>query len=107
MADQELNIILRLTNELSAQLGQVQKQVTEFADNMKYVGTQVQRTGINMTFLGAVITGPMALAFKGASKQSFELGYELERLTGVAGSFQKSIANAMLPVVQHITDILG
>lgn len=103
----DLNIILRLTDKLTAQMETATKSVQKFSKDIQRTGSQIQRAGMNIAFLGAAITGPLALAFKNASKGSFEMTYQLERLSNVTLQFQKSVAQAMIPVVDRLTRLLG
>ncbi|MDD4873880.1 MAG: hypothetical protein PHE15_02755 [Dehalococcoidales bacterium] len=63
--------------------------------------------GSVVTMLGASITGPMMLAFKNAEKYSAGVSNQIQRMKGVTLQFQISIANALVPIMEKFTNILG
>jgi hypothetical protein len=107
MADAKLSIELALVDKVTAgfskAMGQMQKDIKKVTDDMVSLGRQISVTGRNMTFLGAAITGPMAIAFKTASNYSVEANQSLQRLTNSAVEFQTIIGNAMIPVIDKVS----
>lgn len=110
MADAKLSVSLELVDKLSADfskaMNKVNADIKKTTDSMVHLGREIQQTGRNLTFLGAAITGPMAIAFKTASDYSIEAGDALQRLTTASISFQNTIAAGMLPVIEKITRVI-
>lgn len=107
MQNEELNIVLSLTDKLTAQIGEATKGIQKFGQELKTTGATLQRAGVNMMFLGATITGPLAVAFKQASAYSAEVDKSLTRLSNITREFSNSVAISMIPVVNKIADIFG
>jgi len=105
-----LEVILTLDDRLTAgfnkSFNSIQQQVEKTSESFVHLGREISQTGRNMTFLGAAIVGPMAIAFKTASNYSIEAGESMKRLTASAIDFQKTIGAAMLPVVEKLTRLI-
>ena len=100
----ELQLIDKVTSDFSKAFNSMKKDVDKIADSMIQVGRVVTQVGRNMTFLGATITGPMAIAFKTASNYSLEANESLKRLGDSTISLQTTIGNAMVPVINKLTE---
>lgn len=107
MADQDLNIILRLIDGITGPLGKATASIDKFANSMKKAGSDIQKVGQNMTFLGTAIMAPLALAFNTASKYSTDLSHELERTKTIVTDLQISIGQALLPVVEKMNNVIA
>ena len=71
--NRELEIIMRLKDEVTNRLQGVGGSIAKFAAdchkvgrNMRQVGHEIEQVGTNFMIMGAAITGPLALAFKSA-----------------------------------------
>lgn len=82
-------------------------QIRQMGENLKRSGQQMAEFGQKAAFIGAAITGPLALAFRNAEKYSAGVSEEMRRLKDVSTAFQVSVANAMIPVVHKLTNILA
>lgn len=110
----ELEIIATFKDLVSKKLHGLQGAVVkasgfirQMGDNLKRTGQQMAEFGSKAAFVGAAITGPLALAFRNAEKYSFGVSEEMRRLKDITTSFQVSVASAMLPVVHKLTNILA
>lgn len=113
MTNKQLEIIMRLKDEVTKRLEGIERALYSFRRGVASVGRDVEsfgRTmgvlGKNMIFLGGAITGPLVLAFKNAEKYSSAVHTEMERLRNVTNTFQVSIANALIPVIRSLNNIL-
>lgn len=106
MADRDLNILIRLNDELSSGLSKVSNALDDFGRHTKTIGREIKEVGQTMTLVGASITGPFALAFANAAQNSGALNEQLMRLNNVAQQFQKQVAQSVLPVVQTFVRVV-
>ena len=112
--NRELEIIMRLKDEVTNRLQGVGGSIAKFAAdchkvgrNMRQVGHEISQVGTNFMILGAAITGPLALAFKSAEKYSLSVHNELKRLDNAFLGLQVSIAQALVPVVHQLANVFG
>jgi len=112
--NRELEIIMRLKDEVSKRLQGVQGNLYKFANTchqvggtLRQVGHEISQVGTNFMFMGAAITGPLALAFKSAEKYSISVSNELKRLDNAFLGLQVSIAQALVPVVHQVANVFG
>ena len=114
MNNRTLEIILKLKDELTKKMVGVEGALRQFSVNMKNlsrdlkkIGTDVQHVGNFFIGFGAVLTGPLALAFNASAKYSRKVSDEIEHAKTVSTAFQLSLANALVPVMQTINNLLG
>ena len=112
--NRELEIIMRLKDEVTNRLQGVQGSIAKFATdchkvgrNMRQVGHEIEQVGTNFLIMGAAITGPLALAFKSAEKYSLSVHNELKRLDNAFLGLQVSIAQALVPIVHQLANVFG
>jgi len=113
-SNHELEIIMRLKDEISRKLqgieGGIQKlgnRAMEMGKSMRQTGREISQMGGTIALLGASITGPLLLAFKNAENYSRPVHEQMERMRNATMQFQVSIANALVPVMERFTNILG
>ncbi len=110
MSSHELEIRMSLKDEISKRLQGIQGAMSKFAsiaNEIGDLGQKFERLGRNLTFLGAAITGPFALAMRNAAQYSLPVKTELENLNAIFTTFQVQIAQAVVPIVQKFTNILA
>lgn len=114
MTNRQLEIIMRLKDEVTKKLQGIEgglrrfsQQMKEFASNLKRIGGDLQRIGSSFTMFGALLTGPLVLAFNTAGRYSRSVSDEITRLKTVTTVFQLSIAQALVPVMNTLTNVLG
>ena len=112
--NRELEIIMRLRDEVSKQLKGIEGAFIRFRNNikelgihMKQLGREISQVGHAIGLLGAAITGPMLLAFRNSAQYSLAVSTQMERLKNVTTAFQVSIGNALAPIMERFTNILG
>jgi len=112
--NRELEIIMKLKDEVTKRLQGIEGGLQKFANsahqlglNMRQVGREISQVGSTMTFMGAAITGPLALAFKSAEKYSLSVHNELKRLDNAFIALRVSIAEALIPVVHSLANVFG
>jgi len=112
--NRELEIIMKLKDEISKKLQGVEGGLRRFANSarelgqtLRSTGKEISQMGSALTMLGASITGPMMLAFNNAAQYSSAVSYQIERAKGATLQFQISIANALVPIMEKFTNILG
>jgi len=104
MNNRVLEIIFRLKDEVTKNFNTMAKK---FISDSRYMARQINDISNAALMLGAAITGPMALAFHGAAQRSRVVSDELEKVKTVTAAFQLSVATAMIPTVQTLTNALG
>lgn len=114
MPNEQINIALKLTDEFTnnfkkfgSQLEQVTQKGEAFGREMRKVGREISYVSSSMVMLGGAITAPMILAFKSASQYSAPMLKTINQLNNEFQNLQRTIAEAILPVVQNLVDIFG
>lgn len=110
MSSHELEIRMTLKDEISKRLQGIQGAMSKLisvTNEIGDLGHKFVRMGRNLTFLGASITGPFVLALRSAAQYSVPVKKEMENLTAIFTAFQIQIAEAVVPIVQKFTNILG
>ena len=112
--NRELEIIMKLKDEVTKRLQGIEGGLQKFANsahqlglNMRQVGREISQVGSTLTFMGAALTGPLALAFKSAEKYSLSVHNELKRLDNAFIALRVSIAEALVPVVHQLANVFG
>lgn len=112
--NRELSIIMRLKDEVTNKLQGVEVGIQKFANsthklglNMRQVGREISQVGQTLAFMGAALTGPLALAFKSSEKYSLSVSNELKRLDNAFIALRVSIAEALVPVVHKLANVFG
>lgn len=106
MADSELNIILRLTDEVTTKMEKVRSSIKDMGKEVQQTGRQLNMFGRNVMFLGAAITGPLAIAFKTASEYSTTANRSMEDLKNATINLQTAIGSQLAPVMTTIASIV-
>lgn len=104
MTNRVLEIIFRLKDELTKNFNTMTKK---FVSDSRRMASQINDISRASLMLGAAITGPMALAFHGAARHSRAVSDELDKVKTITAAWQLSVATAMIPTVQMLTDALG
>lgn len=112
--NRELEIIMRLRDEVSKQLKGIEgafirfkNSIKELGVHMKQLGREISQVGHFIGLLGATITGPMLLAFRNSAEYSSRVSTQMERLKNVTTAFQVAIGEALAPIMEKFTNILG
>ncbi|MDP2942885.1 MAG: hypothetical protein Q8O36_05215, partial [Candidatus Omnitrophota bacterium] len=112
--NRELEIIMRLKDEVTKRLKGVEGAIQKFANRaretgqtLKQLGRDISQVGQNLIFMGGALTGPLALAFKSAEKYSIPVYNELKRLDNAFIGLRVSIAEALIPVVHKLANVFG
>ena len=103
--NRELEIIMKLKDEVSRRLHGIEGNLQKFANStrqlgmtMRQVGREISQVGSTLTFMGAALTGPLALAFKSSEKYSLAVSNELKRLDNAFIALRVSIAEALVQI---------
>jgi len=114
MTNHQLEIIMKLRDEVSKRLDGIQGNLVKFSNAMEKVGQtlastgrMISKVGSLMATFGAVITGPLFLAFKSADKYSGQVHERLEKLKNLTLAFQVHIATALIPIMDRVINTLG
>ena len=112
--NRELEIVMKLKDEVTKRLQGIEGNIQKFANSckqlggtMRQVGREISQVGQNLIFMGGALTGPLALAFKSAEKYSLSVSNELKRLDNAFIGLRVSIAEALLPVVHQVANVFG
>jgi len=113
-SNRQLEIIMKFKDEVSKKLTEIQGSLQKFSNsmheigkNMRQVGKEISQVGSAMSMAGAALTGPLMLAFKNAAQYSIAVSNQIDRLKNVTDQFQVSLATALVPIMEKVTDVLG
>ena len=111
MSDKEIEIVLRLRDEVTKTLQGVQSNLYKFSNQVKEMGLAMRATGreismmgTTMTMLGTAITAPLIAAYKEAGKYNADIAEQLDQTRYVFQNLAISIGTALLPVMKQMTD---
>jgi len=111
MSNNELEIILKLRDEVSKKIEkfaqQVKNDLTQIGDNFVQVGNQISKIGKNLSMIGAAITGPLILAFKTTANYSLEAYTSLQKLHDSFVSLQVTLGTALIPLVERLSNAVA
>ena len=114
MADQDLNIHIKASDETAGALKNMQAGVVSISSgfenagrSMRMMGREIGQIGSAMVMAGTAITAPMALAFKTAANFSPQIKQQIEDMTEQWDKMAISVAQSMMPVVQEFTNTLS
>ena len=104
--NRELEIIMKLKDEVSQKLQGVEGSLRKFGNNMKAlsgdmreVALSIRQVSRNMVFVGGIITGGFALAIKTASQYSGDVDRAVQSMNLSFIRLQISIAQAVVPEI--------
>lgn len=113
MADTELNIKLRLIDNISKILTNVEngmKSLHKTSDNLgralKDTGRELSQLGSKFALIGGAITAPLILGFRSAAQSSLKYADTMDRLQSVQQRIAESIASSLQPVIERLAKIL-
>lgn len=113
-SEKEIEIILRLRDEVTKTLTGVQSNIHKFSNAVKSLGLDMRKTGRQMSSIGstmamagAAITAPLVAAYKEAGKFNAEIGHQLNQTANVFRRLSISIGEALLPVMRQLTDAVA
>jgi len=111
MNKKEIEIILRLRDEVTKSLQGVQSNLHKFSNQVKEMGLDMRKTGREMSFMGTsmlmvgtAITAPLIAAYKEAGKYNAAIAEQLDQTRYVFQNLAISIGTALLPVMKQMTD---
>lgn len=121
MADSELDIAVRLSDEFSAGMNTIQQNlngfgkgvadigltVTTFGQQLRTASREIGNMGSVFALWGVAGVAPFALALKNSEASVNSVGNAMEQLTDIAQEFQESIATSVVPVIQNFTKSLN
>jgi methyl-accepting chemotaxis protein len=109
MADTDLNIILKLKDELSKNLASVQNNTIKFSDSIKKmgdnfdkVGREMSRFGQDLAMVGGVITGAFTAVLIKAAERSVTLKQSFESLKEAGNSVSDTIGKSLAPLLEKL-----
>lgn len=113
MSERELSIKMKLIDEVTKSLNNIEGGLQKFANSarsvakdLKQFGRDISQVGKTIAAVGASITGPMVLAFNSASKYSVDVKREINNLNAVMNTFQVTIGQALAPIMRQLNSIL-
>ncbi len=83
------------------------KSFQKVGQDIQQVSRQLSVVARNTAFFGTAITGGLVAAFKSAEKYSNSVRQEMERLNNIFIAFRVSIAEALLPVMHRLSNVLA
>ncbi len=114
MNEREMSITMKLIDEVSKTMNSIEGGLQRFANSatetgqkMKSFARELGTIGNTLTAVGAAITGPLLLAFNSAGKYSADVQRELNNLHTTANAFQVTLAQALVPVMNQLSNILA
>lgn len=107
MAETKLDIILRMRDEMSANMKRASANVEDLGRSIERNAKQISAASSRLAFLGAGMTAPFILALKSVEKFSFGVQTELKRTENSWNQFNNTIAQAALPTVKEFNDVFA
>jgi hypothetical protein len=104
MPNQDINIRIKLTDEITRNLKKASQGLKDFSLDMRKVGREISYVGMSMTAVGASIVAPLTLAYKQAGKFNAEIAHQLRETQNVFDNLSVSIGKSLLPVMKRLTD---
>ena len=106
MSNQPINIELRLIDKATASLKKVSQGMESSFSKMKTLGSQLSRTGTNIAFIGATISGPLVLALNSAKNSSLQANNAMNKLATTTEYLRNCIAESAAPAMDKLGNIL-
>ncbi len=107
MANQEVNLIFRLSGNAVTGLKQFNKEVESVGQSLNRFSQQASRVASSLTFLGGGIVGAFSLSLRTAREYSASVDKTLDSMNNTLVRLQVQIAEAVLPVVQRFANLLS
>lgn len=112
--NRELEIIMKLRDEVSQKLQGVEGALRKFGNNMKAlsgnmreVALSIRQVSRNMVLVGGIITGGFAVAIKTASQYSNDVDRAVKSMNLSFIRLQVSVAQAVVPVLNALANIVS
>jgi hypothetical protein len=109
-----LEIVAKLEDKITQKVEQIQKAFSRFERGIAQAGSQLKRYGRDVEQLGrsfavagAAITGPFLLALHNSAQYSLAVSNQFERMKNVSDQFQMTLAEALVPILEKFTNMLG
>ena len=83
------------------------QKTTEFGKSIYYASRNVRQVATGLMFLGAGVITPLIATFKSAEKYSNNVRQEMERLNNVTIQLRMSVAEALVPVMHRLTNVIA
>jgi hypothetical protein len=113
-SDKEIEVILRLRDEVTKGLKTAQENLHKFSNQVKEIGNEMRKTGRQISSLGSTmamagtaITAPLIAAYKTAGKFNAEIAHQLRETQNVFDRLALSIGKSLLPVMRQLTDAVA
>ena len=107
MAETDINIVLRLSDKLTAGLTNVSRSMQTFGQTVERTGAHISRLGTSAIFLGASISGPLLLAMHNAATFTPEVNRQFQELGNIMEHIQGTIANDLAPVMEGFINVVS
>ena len=104
MPNQDINIRITLTDQVTKNLEKVSSGMRDFSRKMKETGRNLSQVGSYMNMVGAGIVAPLTLAYKTAGKFNAEIAHQLNQTKNVFNNLSVEIGKSLLPVMRQLTD---
>ena len=109
--NQELAVILKFRDEMTAAFTRTTqaagRQLDQLGHQIKAFGQQLVQAGRNMRFLGAEITGVLAISLAVAQRYSLQTSNAIRDLSNQSVRFHLVIAQALVPVLESLTAVIS
>lgn len=107
MPENNLEITLSLDDQLTTGLNKARGDLKQFSNDIKAVGRDVGQVGQTLSFFGAGILAPFALALRNVSKTNDDVIKSFNQINSVTNQFSNSIAQSLIPLLQTATGALS
>jgi len=112
--NRELEIILKLRDELTKKLKSAETAINAFVTRMGNLGSTfsnfgrtINQIGTKLTMFGSIITGGFLLALRNAADYSLPVSRALNEIKNSALNLQIVIAQAVVPVLQKLSNFIA
>jgi hypothetical protein len=109
--NQELAVILKFRDEMTAAFTRTTqaagRQLDQLGHQIKAFGQQLVQAGRNMRFLGAEITGVLAVSLAVAQRYSIQTSNAIRDMSNQSVRLHLVIAQALVPVLESLTAVIS
>jgi hypothetical protein len=107
MANQNLNVIIKLIDEISGPIKKASASIQQVGRDITALGNNIGRVGQKMAFLGTFISAPFIAAAKAAAAYSEPVNKTLNEIANSFAQLYTQVGESILPVMRQLGNLLS
>lgn len=107
MANKDINVVIKLTDQFTGAASRVQASVGQIGQSMDRAGRHVQQFGSKLAFVGSATTGAFLLSMKNVEGAVPAVQRSFAELDNVVRNFQVSVAESVAPAFEKLVNLLA